>query len=277
MEPDDQSSIPDEIRSYYALGLERERLLSAEGQLELVRTQELIQRCLPGSPARVLDIGGGPGSYACWLARKGYEVHLVDPIPLHVELARNASARQADDPLASVHLGDARRLAFSAEIAEVVLLLGPLYHLVERSQRLKALREARRVLKKKGVLIAAAISRFASALAGLKERFLLDEEFMRIVLGDLSDGQHRNPTQERNYFTTSFFHHPQEFEREVVEAGFSGVRLLSVEGAAVFLQDLEKQWNDPALRERILEVVRRLEDEPTVMGVTGHLAVIGTK
>src|SRR5204862_445674 len=100
------------------------------------------------------------------------------------------------------------------------LLLGPLYHLTEPSDRLAALREAHRVLRGGGIIFAAAISRFASALDGLVRGFLHDEQFVRIVERDLKDGQHRNPTEHPAYFTTAFFHHPDELRAEVEEAGF---------------------------------------------------------
>lgn len=74
----------DAIQAYYAQGQEQDRLLYDGGTLELVRTQELLQRYLPPLPATVLDVGGGPGVYAGWLARLGYHVHLIDPISLHV-------------------------------------------------------------------------------------------------------------------------------------------------------------------------------------------------
>lgn len=276
LESDDHPSISEEIQRYYNLGLEEGRLTTAEGQLEFLRTQEIIRRYLPPPPGIVLDIGGGPGMYACWLALNDYEVHLVDPIPLHVKQARIASARQANKPVKSFQLGDGRQVAFAGNSVDGVLLLGPLYHIVERAERIAVLEESRRVLNKGGVVIAVAISRFASALAGLIEGYLEDVEFVRIVQRDLKDGQHRNPTEKPSYFTTSYFHHPGELEREVREAGFSDVRLLALEGPAVFLQDLEEQWKDRQQREKILEAVRWLEDEPSVMGVTGHLAAIAT-
>jgi ubiquinone/menaquinone biosynthesis C-methylase UbiE len=271
---DDQTSVPEEIRRYYELGLEKQRLTSAAGQLEFLRTQEIIQRYLPHPPGVVLDIGGGPGMYACWMALNDYEVHLVDPVPLHVEQAREASARQPSNPVNSFQLGDARQVAFMDKCVDGVLMLGPLYHIVERAQRITALEESRRVLKEGGVLIAVAISRFASTLAGLIEGYLEDLEVVRIIQRDLQDGQHRNPTAKPSFFTTSFFHHPRALEQEIREAGFSDVRLLAVEGPAVFLQDLEEQWKHRQQREMILEAVRWLEGEPSVMGVTGHLAAI---
>jgi ubiquinone/menaquinone biosynthesis C-methylase UbiE len=101
------------------------------GQLELARTQELLQRYLPPPSAVIVDAGGGSGVYAGWLARLGYEVHLIDPVPKHVEQARAASARQTDHPVASIRLGDARRLELPDQSVDAVLLLGPLYHLTE--------------------------------------------------------------------------------------------------------------------------------------------------
>jgi ubiquinone/menaquinone biosynthesis C-methylase UbiE len=70
----------------------------------------LLERYLPPAPAIVADIGGGPGRYAIWLAERGYHVHLVDPVPLHVEQARGAAHARAGVSLATAELGDARAL-----------------------------------------------------------------------------------------------------------------------------------------------------------------------
>src|SRR5690242_14553694 len=96
------------ISIYYNRGREQERLMNANGKLELLRTQEILLRYLPKPPATILDVGGGAGVYALWLAREGYTVHLIDLMPLHVEQATAASAKQPEAPLASVRLGDAR-------------------------------------------------------------------------------------------------------------------------------------------------------------------------
>jgi hypothetical protein len=82
-----------EIVAFYDEGTEATRLSRGLGRLEFARMQELLLRYFPSSPADVGDIGGGPGAYACWLATQGYAAHLVDPIRLHVEQAREASVR----------------------------------------------------------------------------------------------------------------------------------------------------------------------------------------
>ena len=94
-------TIAKEIAEFYAAGKEAGRLFQGLGRIEFARMQELMRRYLPPLPAVVADVGGGPGTYACWLAAQGYEVHLSDPIPLHVRQARPASGllRLASDRL----------------------------------------------------------------------------------------------------------------------------------------------------------------------------------
>jgi ubiquinone/menaquinone biosynthesis C-methylase UbiE len=264
---------PPEIPKYYAASREAERLFGGHGQLELARTQEVILRHLPPGPGVVLDVGGGPGVYACWLAALGHEVHLVDAVPLHVEQARQAAARQPEHPLASARTGDARRLERPDASVDVALLLGPLYHLTERADRIAALVEARRVLKPGGLLFAAGISRFASLFSGVFERLLGDPEAVAIVERDLRDGQHRNPTA-KDYFTTSFFHLPHELEAEVRQAGFAPLDLVGVEGPGWLVPDLPARWADPAERERLVWAARAVEHEPTLLGLSAHVMVV---
>src|SRR5262245_51465054 len=107
-DPMSESHFPPEMATHYEAGVELPRLAEGPGQLEFVRTCEIVERFFPPPPTVVLDVGGGPGAYACWLARRGYEVHLIDAMPLHVEQAREASRRQAERPLASAAVGDAR-------------------------------------------------------------------------------------------------------------------------------------------------------------------------
>ncbi len=265
------------IISHYASGYEAERLSTGSSRLERERTEELLLRFLPPSPARILDVGGGTGVYACWLAKRGYEVHLTDITPLHVELAMAASSRQPEAPLASAVVGDARSLLWNEKSVDVILLLGPLYHLTEEEDRLHALREAYRVLKPGGVLIAVGISRFASTLDGLRSGFLEDPQFAQIVDRDLESGQHRNPTGRPEYFTDTFFHHPDELRREVATAGFAVTGLFGVEGPGWLAANFDEWWDKPDLRDRLLKIARKVESEPSLLAISAHLVVAGTR
>ena len=149
----DADSPEEKILSYYEEFEERSRLLTGAGLLKFVRIQEIIVRSASPPPRVVLDVGGGPGRYSCWLARLGYEVHLIDPVSRYLEQAREASASQPGHPLATVSGGDARLLRNADESVDLLLLMGPLYHLPAREQRLLALCEACRVLREGGILI----------------------------------------------------------------------------------------------------------------------------
>lgn len=271
------SSLPPEFFEHYASGYESQRLQGGSSQIELARTQELVMRYMPQPPAVIFDVGGGPGVYAYWLARQGYEVHLIDVNPLHVEMARQAYQAQPDAPLASIEVGDARNIMRSDASVDVVLMFGPLYHLIERIDRLTALQETLRILRPGGLLLAVGISCFTSALDGVRQGFFDDPIFMRIVERDLVDGQHRNPTNNPNYFTTTFFHHPKELQAEIEESGFLFERILPVEGPLWLSKDMVTKFSDQKQREQLLKLARLLEGEPSLLGVSAHLLVVAHK
>src|ERR1700722_17107981 len=129
------------VRAYYERGGERDRLSDGRGQLEFVRTTEIVARRLPSAPAVIADIGGGPGRYALWLASLGYQVEHRDLMPLHVS---QLQVDAAGLPAIRTAVGDARALDLPDASADAVLLLGPLYHLSGRADRIAAVREAAR-------------------------------------------------------------------------------------------------------------------------------------
>jgi ubiquinone/menaquinone biosynthesis C-methylase UbiE len=268
--------IAPEILDYYARGNEEGRLTVSLGRLERIRTCEILERHLPAPPCRVLDVGGGTGVYALPLATRGYQVHLVDPVPLHVDRARELS-RSSRTPLASIEVGDARRLNIPDASFDVALLFGPLYHLPDPAERVQALAEARRVLVPGGMLLAAYISRFASACDGIQEGALREPEFAAIVERDLTDGVHLNPTNRLEWFTTAYLHRPEEIGPEIEAAGLRFDRLLAVEGPGWMNPQLDAWLDDEPARERLLQVLRRLETEPTLIGVSAHLIAVACR
>jgi ubiquinone/menaquinone biosynthesis C-methylase UbiE len=263
-----------DIARFYSRGLEAGRLARGPGALEYARTRALLERYLPPPPAVVADVGGGPGRYAIWLAELGYHVHLVDPVPSHIEQARTAERLVQGVSLASAEVGDARALRLADAVADVVLLLGPLYHLTERADRLRALSEARRVCRRGGLVIVAAISRFASTLDGIRGGYLEDPAFAEIAAGDRRDGQHRNPTANPEYFTTAYFHRPEELADECAAAGLLHEVTLGVEGPAWLLPDLDARLSSDHRRSALLAALVALEAERTLVGVSAHLLAV---
>ncbi|HEX3233487.1 MAG TPA: class I SAM-dependent methyltransferase [Gemmatimonadales bacterium] len=266
-------AIDPNIAAFYQQTPEEQRLEHGPFLLEALRTRELIERHAPEAPATVLDVGGAAGAYALWLADAGYAVHLVDAMPRLVAEAQRRSAT-ASRPLASCRVGDARALDFPDRSADIVLLLGPLYHLTEAPDRVRALREVQRVLKPGGRLFAAAISRWASALDGLTRDLFQDPRFTAIVDRDLREGQHRNPTERLDYFTTAYFHRPDELCAEVASAGLTVEGLYGIEGPGWLLSDVAERLADPRRRADLLQAARLLEAEPSVLGTSAHLLVV---
>jgi len=265
-----------DVLAYYGEFPEESRLDAGLGALERDRTREILSRVLPPAPARVVDVGGGAGVYALWLAELGYDVHLVDATPRLVDEAKRRSAAAARS-IASLTVGDARHLRLPDEFADAVMVMGPLYHLIHADDRLAALREAHRVVRAHGTVLVAAVSRYASALDGLRARRAIDPAFVRMRDRDLADGVHLNESKHPEYFTTAYFHRPEDLHREMTDAGFHDVRVLGVEGPGWLLTDFDDRWRDARLREDIVAVARALETAPSIVGASAHLLGIGSR
>ncbi len=273
MTHNDAASDDSPVVDFYNTGYEETRLDHGIAQIERIRSQQLLIDALPTAPATVLDIGGGAGVHAFWLAERGYAVHLLDAAERLVAAAGQRSAN-AKHPLASVHAGDARLLPYATASADALLLLGPLYHLTIVTDRAKALAEARRVLRPGGVLFAAAITRWAGALYGLSHNLYAQSGFGELVQSTLTDGQNRNPAGLRGGFTDAYFHRPDEFAAEIQDAGFVRTTLHGIEGPAALLTDFDIRWNDPAQRSTMLMLAKSLGTEQSLLGVSAHLLAI---
>lgn len=270
---DDPIIDPDIFRYYSEEWDEDHRIRSGLDEIELIRTREIVRRFLPDRSLDILDVGGGSGVHAEWLLDDGHSVHLVDPVPRHLE---QASLRLGARPGFACELGDARGLTHADASKDAVLLLGPLYHLIERADRLRVWREGLRVTRPGGVVFGAGISRYAALFAGLSEGLLFDEQFLELVQRTLRDGRHRNPPG-RDFFTTAFFHRPDELAAEAEEAGWTVQALLGVEGLVSLLPHLDQYWSDPAKQAIIVDSARAIESEPSLLGLGPHIMLVGRR
>jgi len=250
---DEPLAIEPAAAAMFATGAEQVRL--AKNPLESERHKALLTELLPRS-GRVLDIGGGPGVYASLLAAKGYRVDLVDPVPLHIEQAREAARSGA---YFDAHLGDARKLEFPDGVADAVLLMGPLYYLVDAGDRARSLSEAFRVLRPGGVLAVAALGRLFP-IRNLWQEGAIDGLLatMRTGVMPISGGI--------NLYT----HRPEELCSEMVAAGFEETRVLAVTGLFALSQIFEN-LPDGGSRDALLAFLHEVEGDPAMVGISEKL------
>ena len=128
-----------------------------------------------------------------------------------------------------------------------------------------------------GVVVAMAINRFASLFDGLAQSYLFDPAFRAIVAQDLATGVHENSTGDPRWFTTAYFHRPDDLAAEIAEAGFAGTELFNVEGPGFVLADLADRWADPPRREALMQAARLVEREPSMLGASSHILAVGNR
>ncbi len=264
--------LPEEIRLHYETEIDEDaRIRTGLARLELERTQHIVRSRLPGGKLRILDVGGATGVHSEWLLQDGHRVDLVEPVESQSQVAAD---RLGPAQGFEAHTGNALALDFPDDTFDAVLLMGPLYHLTAHEDRVRALREVGRVARPGGVVFGAAISRFAGLLDGLQRGFLFDPEFRAIVEGHITSGQHRNPNHRAGWFTTAFFHHPDELAAEVEAAGLTFWEVLGVEGPSGLFPDLAERWDEPDGHAAILWAAELVEAERALLGASPHLIVV---
>ncbi|MEV6644857.1 class I SAM-dependent methyltransferase [Amycolatopsis sp. NPDC051371] len=249
-----------DLATHYATGPAEDSRLARtpHGRLEYLRTRELLRRFLPGHE-RVLDVGGGTGVHAAWLAAAGHPVHLVDVVPAHVAQAATLSGVTAS-------VGDARDLDAADASYDVVLLFGPLYHLVDAEDRARALAESRRVLRPGGLLAAAGISRYLSLLETGAAGTLTPGHVapVRAVIETGAYDGHAG-------FVPTHWHTATQLHDEVAAAGFAGTAVFGVEGPSWPALDSAGLSRFDELVEPALRAARIVERDPHLMDASAHL------
>lgn len=264
------------IKAYYAHEIEAHRLDTEAFKLEGIRTKELLGRYLSAPSLKVLDVGGGAGYYAFWLHEQGHQVTLVDLSPTNIALAQKRAASKGAT-LHQISVGEASQLEFPDAQFDVVLLLGPLYHLTERKDRLRALTEARRVLKPGGLMLSAVISRYASLFDGFQRDLVLDSQFYNILKDDLTWGVHVNETDNLEYFTTAYFHTPAAIKEEIAESGFVLEKLIAIESFGWIVPNFKEKQNDSAYMEKLLNCIRVVETQEDLIAMSPHIMAVARK
>ena len=257
-----------DVKKFYEEHSESDR--ETRMPLEFMRTREIISRYLTRENMNIADVAGGTGVYSFWLAGLGHQVHLLDLAQNQIDYAKKQSLK-TNVMLASYTCSDARHLPYDDESLDIVLLMGALYHLQERNDRLQCLSEAKRVLKTNGVLLCTYISRYA-AMIGYYKWGNIDNSIIKLIDETLTTGKYENIP----WFTYAVYHTPDEIISEISDSHFSDPRLIAVEGFAN-AYDFDNFKNDEYKLAQLLRHIEMTETKPELLGVSKDIIAVGVK
>jgi SAM-dependent methyltransferase len=272
----------DAVRAYYASFGEREwqRLTNSDdGAVEFALTKQLLAGYLPPS-GRVLDLGGGPGRYTIWLAKRGYRVVLADLSPELLAIARTQIASVGVDPqVEAIVEADACDLSRWPDASfDAVVCLGPFYHLPDPVDRTRAATELARVLRPGGIAAVALMPRYAllrRTLALPDERqHLTDPRWLERLL---QHGIFENDVPGR--FTHGYGAQPAEIAPFFAQYGLQMLILAASEGVAGGIQAAvaDVLVADSSFQDTALNILVQTATDPSILGMSSHLLAIGQR
>jgi len=263
------------VQNHYNKFAEKEWERLARHRIEFDITCRYLEKYLPDDQ-KILDLGGGPGRYSLWLAEKGHEVTLVDLSEENIKLARKKAKLRGVELKAALQ-GNALELSevVEEEDFDVILNMGPMYHLLEENNRYSVMEQCMEKLKEGGILVVAFISAYAPLVYLLKKTPEKIIECRERYLNFLIDGKCRLKPEEEG-FTDAYFYHPREAKEFMAEFNLDELVMAGAEGLAAPREEEINSLSEEAYNEW-LEVVFQTSQDPVTWGICEHLLYLGRK
>ncbi|BDW93859.1 class I SAM-dependent methyltransferase [Muricauda ruestringensis] len=263
------------IELFYNKASEETRLNKGMGVFEFERVKCLIEQFITEPALKIIDVGGGTGKYSEWLARKGHEVHLVEPVEKHLKLAQNR-ARKIKNKY-SVHQGESRNLKFQNNYADLIILHGPLYHLQKKEDRVLTIKEAKRVVKNKGIILGFAINYTASTLVGLLNGLIHNKFFFEMCKEELTTGIHNPPENFPWLLAEAYYHNPAELKEEFLDQELEYLNTYAVEGMAWLDKDFFSNITNNKRKTNLLELINVTQNDSYLLPFSPHMMIAAQK
>jgi ubiquinone/menaquinone biosynthesis C-methylase UbiE len=263
--------ISKELEDFYNKASEETRLEKGMGIFEFERIKDLIKLHISKPNTSIIDVGGGTGKYSEWLAKNEHTVHLVEPVLKHIKLAEKR-AKKLKKPF-SVTIGEAKKLPFKNDSADLVILHGPLYHLQKREDRIAAIIEAKRVLKKDGIILGFAINATASTVVGLMNGMIHANSFFEMCKEELTTGTHNTPKDFPFLLADAFYHKPEGLKAEFLEQNLNFINLFAVEGMIWLDNDYFTNMIDKKKSKTLKALQKLTENDEYLLPFSPHMMI----
>lgn len=264
------------VEKYYNENAESEWNRFKRHPIEFEITKRLIEKYIPKLPAKVIDIGGGPGRYSLWLSSKGYEVTLFDLAKANVEYATNEAKKQNIN-ISKYIVGDALELdSYVKDMTyDVVLLMGPLYHLISEADRVTVVEKALSVLNDNGIIIASFISGYAPIIDVLKnypeELNGKVEQYVNYLENGANVVSEHNPG-----FTNAYFMNPRSIDPFMSKFSLTKLGLFTAESILGPYENHIKKA-DTRTFDTCIDLAMKFIDDERCRACGEHLVYIGSK
>ncbi|MDH6252367.1 ubiquinone/menaquinone biosynthesis C-methylase UbiE [Chryseobacterium sp. H1D6B] len=259
------------IEVFYNKASEETRLDKGMGIFEFERIKSLIEKHIYSSSSKIIDIGGGTGKYSEWLANKGHQVHLVEPVSKHIKIAQNRAGKLKNK--FSVHLGESKSLDFQNDFADLIILHGPLYHLQKEEDRELAIKEAKRVLKNDGIILGFAINYTASTLTGLLNGLIHKKTFFQMCKEELTTGIHNPPDDFPWLLAEAYYHRPEQLKEEFMKQELTYLNTYAVEGMAWLDKDYFANMLNDEKKKTLLALIQFTENDSYLLPFSPHMMI----
>lgn len=268
---DNRQLINRNIELFYTNASEETRLEKGMGIFEFERIKSLISKYTSNSSSKIIDVGGGTGKYSEWLAKKGHQVHLVDPVHKHIKIAQSRANKLKKKFF--VHLGESRELEFPSNYADLIILHGPLYHLQKKEERSLCIKEAKRVLKNDGIILGFAINYTASTLVGLLHGLIHKKSFFEMCKSELTTGIHNPPEDFPWLLAEAYYHKPEELKAEFINHELIHLNTYAVEGMAWLDKDYFANMLHNKKKNILTELINVTENDSYLLPFSPHMMI----
>jgi 2-polyprenyl-3-methyl-5-hydroxy-6-metoxy-1,4-benzoquinol methylase len=259
------------IQEYYNNGVNTEWTRMDRHPLEFEITKRNLDEFIP-SKSKIADIGGGPGRYSFYLASQGYNVTLIDLAEKNIEFAKEKGKEIGIKLKNYIHANILEIDFIPANSFDSVLCMGPLYHLINKEDRIKAIDQCLRILKPNGILVITFVTTFAQSISLLKRSPEKISEWIPVLNKTISTGI--NVDDFDTGFTEAYFFHPLEIELFMQQFSLQMLKISGAEGLGCQSEEILKLLPKEKLKEWI-DFFYLHGSDPSILGANQHIIYIG--